>query len=175
MIWRDGHRLVFEHDGYVLKFNHCLDTNIKDSIIFWIETKVNRGDPDFDMHSKVFHFYQSFLLDYISYLFESAIDRQLALEECPIVDVLCCSFKRPFGETDFNANPVKSDIGVLNYIRENPDDLPVLKPIDVKKTWLKQNWPRLLKRPGEHGYKKYEPGESPFSDFSGMLSDMNHA
>lgn len=112
MLWRDDNRMMHVwYDGETFRF---------------VSMRL-----DLDRYMRVrypFHIYQSFLLDYIEYLIESAIDKQLA-------------------------EPIKSDIGVLRYVRENPDNLPVFETPSLINLFRVQT----ERQPYEQGKRSPEP------------------
>lgn len=73
MLWRDGDKVYLEQgwNSCTIDLSHCsLERGVDQFLSFlYLQSHAPR------------HAYQSFLLDYIEYLFESAIDRQLAYEE----------------------------------------------------------------------------------------------
>ena len=75
MIWRDGDYIKFQYDEW--HYYVCLIDEIDQACELLRDWFVYRG------YTYVFteQLYQSFLLDYIEYLFESAIERHLAEED----------------------------------------------------------------------------------------------
>lgn len=174
MLWREGNAITYQIDEcHAFTCPVDRERSLQRLVLDWLFDMAEEGFEIIDTVKKLEQLYQSFLLDYIEYLFESAIDRKLMNEEFP--DVFCTQWKRPFGETDFNAGPIKSDIGVLRYVRENPDNLPVLETSSLTDIFRLQTERRPILSSSHPDYKPYKPPDIVISDFSGMLSDMYHA
>lgn len=137
MLWREGNTITYQIDEcHVFTCPTERERSLQRLVLDWLFDMAEEGFEIIDTVKKLEQHYQSFLLDYIEYLFaegtesrsESAIDKQL--EE-----------------------PIKSDIGVLRYVRENPDNLPVLETPSLTDVFRVP----MERRPYERGERSPEP------------------
>ncbi len=95
MLWRvvdpdprgDGDWIRYQDDNdwmFTLNVPLSMEKKFDKEMEDWIFDLIMDNDSRFDMAAKVLPLYQSFLLDYIEYLIESSIDRQIA-SETPLI------------------------------------------------------------------------------------------